>query len=145
MYFGHLIQKLTKYRKYRYRFLLQSLLFSSNIENNTDAIIVTCDGLNNANTALVNKKLKNIFVICYLNQIQDWEMVKGQSQRSQAVFTDSEEISNSPHIAIAFQTKKFSDLLHFSVTLLASDGNNITFPETEKKLPILNFKIQIIN
>ena len=28
-----LIQKLTKYRKYRYRFVLLSLLFSSNIEN----------------------------------------------------------------------------------------------------------------
>ena len=50
-----LIQKL-KYRKYIHRFVLQSLLFSSNLENDTDAIIVTCDGLNNANTALVNKK-----------------------------------------------------------------------------------------
>ena len=30
-----LIQKLTKYRKYRYRFVLQSLLFSSNIKNDT--------------------------------------------------------------------------------------------------------------
>ena len=140
-----LTQKLTKYRKYRYRFVLQSLLFSSNIENDTDAIFVTCDGLNNANTALINSKLKNILGICYLNQIKDWEIIKGQSKRSQAVFPDSEEISNSPHIAIAFQTKNFSDLLNFSVTLLASDGNNITFPETEKKLPILNFKIQIIN
>ena len=50
-----LIQKL-KYRKYIHRFVLQSLLFSSNLENDTDAIIVTCDGLNNANTALINKK-----------------------------------------------------------------------------------------
>ena len=80
--------------------------------------------------------------ICYLNQIQDWEIIKGQSKRSQAVFTDSEEISNSPHIAIAFQTKIFSDLSIFSVTLLAIDGNNITFPEKEKKLPILlKFKL----
>ena len=140
-----LIQKLTKYRKYRYRFVLQSLLFSSNIENDTDVIIVTCDGLNNANTAFVNKKLKNILGVCYLNQIQDWEIIKGQSKRSQVVFRESVEISNSPHIAIAFQTKNISDLSNFSVTLLASDGNNITFPETEKKLPILNFKIQIIN
>ena len=32
------IQKLTKYKKYRYRFLLESLLFSLNIKNNTDVI-----------------------------------------------------------------------------------------------------------
>ena len=140
-----LIQKLTKYRKYCYRFVLQSLLFSSNIENDTDAIFVTCDGLSNANTALVDLNLKNILGICYLNQIKDWEIIKGQSKRSQAVFTDSEEISNSPHIAIAFTTKNFSDLLNFSVTLVASDRNNITFPKEEKKLPIINLKIQIIN
>ena len=83
--------------------------------------------------------------ICYLNQIQDWEIIKGQSKRSQAVFTDSEEISNTLHIAIAFTTKNFSDLLNFSVILIASDGNNIKFPATEKKLLIINFKIQIIN
>ena len=32
------IQKLTKYKKYRYRFLLESLLFSLNIKNDTDVI-----------------------------------------------------------------------------------------------------------
>ena len=80
-----LIQKLTKYRKYCYRFVLQSLLFSSNIENDTDAIFVTCDGLSNANTALVDLNLKNILGICYLNQIKDWEIIKGQSKRSQVL------------------------------------------------------------
>ena len=123
-----LIQKL-KYRKYRYRFVLQSLLFSSNIENDTDAIFLTCGGLNNANTVLVDLNFKNILGICYLNQIKDWVLLKGQSKRSQAVFIDSEEISNCPHQAIAFTTKFFSDLLNFSVTLVASDRNNITFPK----------------
>ena len=108
-----LIQKLTKYRKYRYRFVLQSLLFSSNIENDTDAIFRTCDGLNNANTALVDLDFKNILGICYLNQIKDWVLIKSQSKRSQAVFTDSDEISNSPHIAIALQQNYFQICLIF--------------------------------
>ena len=36
------IQKLTKYKKYRYRFLLESLLFSLNVENDTDVILISC-------------------------------------------------------------------------------------------------------
>ena len=108
-----LIQKLTKYRKYRYRFVLQSLLFSSNIENDTDTIFLTCDGLNNANTALVDLNFKNILGICYLNQIKDLLLIKSQSKRSQAVFTDSDEISNSPHIAIALQQNYFQICLIF--------------------------------
>ena len=108
-----LIQKLTKYRKYRYRFVLQSLLFSSNIENDTDAIFLTSDGLNNANTALVDLNFKNILGICYLNQIKDLLLIKSQSKRSQAVFTDSDEISNSPHIAIALQQNYFQICLIF--------------------------------
>ena len=42
-------------------------------------------------------------------------------------------------------TKNISDLLNFSVTLLAGDGQNIKFPSLEKKIPIINFKIQIVN
>ena len=35
-----IIQKLTKYKIYRYRFVLQSILFSSNIENKTDVFLI---------------------------------------------------------------------------------------------------------
>ena len=140
------IQKLTKYKNYRYRFVLESILFSSNIENETDVIFVVCNGLNNAKHALINKKLENILGVCYLTEIKDWEIIKGQSKRSQAVFTDSEDIGGrTSHIAIAFTTKNISDLLNFSVTLLAGGGQNIKFPSLEKKIPIINFKIQIVN
>ena len=37
------IQKLTKYKKYRHRFLLESLLFSLNVENDTDVILISCE------------------------------------------------------------------------------------------------------
>ena len=58
---------------------------------------------------------------------------------------DSEELTHSPHIAFAFTTKKFSDLLNFSITLVDSDRNNIRFPKSETKILIVNFIIQIIN
>ena len=140
------IQKLTKYKNYRYRFVLQSILFSSNIENETDVILVVSNGLNNAKKVLINKNLESTLGICFLTEIKDWDIIKGQSKRSQAVFSDSEDIdgSRTSHFAFAFTTKNISDLLNFSVTLLAGDGQNIKFPSTEKKIPIINFKIQII-
>ena len=139
------IQKLTKYKNYRYRFVLQSILFSSNIENKTDVILVVSNGLNNVKYALINKYLESTLEICYLSEIKDWEIIKGQSKIYQAVFTDSENIGGkTSHIAFAFTTKNISDLLNFWVTLVAGDSENIKFTSTEKKIPINNFKIQII-
>ena len=77
-----LIRELTKYKKYRYRFVLESLVFSSNFENNTDVIFVSCEGLNDAKEALINSKLQAVLGVCYLNRIKSWELVKGQFKRS---------------------------------------------------------------
>ena len=141
----HIKQKLTNFRKYRYRFVLESILFSSNIENETDVIVVTCDSLSNVNTALINKNLRDTLSVCHLHKKKGWNIIKGQSKRSQAKVTDSKELTLSSHIAFAFTTKIFSDLLNFTITLVDSDGNNIRFPKSETKIPIVNFIIQIIN
>ena len=139
-----IIQQLTKYKNHRYRFVLQSFLFSSNIENNTIILLVS-NGLNNAKKALIKKNLETTLGVCYLTEIKDWDITKGQLKRSQVVFSDSEDIARETnHPAFAFTTKNISDLLNFSVTLVDGSNNIIKFPATEKKLPIINFKIQII-
>ena len=129
----NIIQELTKYRKYGYRFVLESLLFSSNFENDTDVIFVSCEGLNNAKEALINLKLYSVLGVCYLNKLQDWELVKGHSKRSQAAFADSEFQNKALHLAFAFLTRNISDLLNFTVTLLDGNGDKLTFPDAEKK------------
>ena len=138
------ILELTKCKKYRYRFVLESLAFSSNFENNTDVIFVSWKGLNDAKEALINSKLQAVLGVCYLNEIKSWELGKGQPKRSQTIFTDSEENQKASHFAFGFVTRNFSDLLKFTVTLLDSDGKEITFPNSERKKPTLGFKIQII-
>ena len=40
-----IIEKLSNYKKFKYGFLIENLLFSSNLENDTDVIFVTCNGL----------------------------------------------------------------------------------------------------
>ena len=101
--------------------------------------------LNNAKKVLIKQNLETTLGVCYLTKIKDWDIIKGQSKRSQVVFSDSEVIARETnHLAFAFTTKNISDLLNFSVTLVDGRNNIIKVPTDEKKIPIINFKIQIV-
>ena len=144
-----IISKLQLYKNNRFRFVLRTLLFSSNIVNDTDVIIITSNGLSNTKQALITKDnrptLQSILGVCFLNEISEWNIVKGASKRVQVVFTDSEDLNcSSDHLAFSFIAKNIADLLQFSVTLLDGSGKEIAFPENETKLPIISFTIQII-
>ena len=54
-------QQLTKYSKYKYRFVLESFFFSSNFENERDVIFLTYNGLSNTKEALNNSKTEENF------------------------------------------------------------------------------------
>ena len=146
---NEIIDKLQLYRGNRFKFTLTSLLFSSNIQNNTDVILVTSNGLSDTKQALITKDnkpiLENTLGICFLNEIAEWKIVKGASKRVQVVFSDSEDVTrNNNQLAFSFITKNITDLLQFSVTLLDGTGQKITFPDNETKLPIINCSIQIL-
>ena len=104
-------------------------------------IFVSCEGLNNPKEALINSKLYSVLGVCYLNELHDWELVKGQSKRLQAVFTDSEFQNKASHLVFTFLTRSISDLLNFTVTLLDGNGNKIAFPDSEMKTPTIKIKI----
>ena len=139
-----IIERLANYEKYKYRFLVENLLFSSNLENDTNVIFITFDGLSDAKDALINSKVYKTFGVVHLSEIKNWNIVKGESERSQTVFVDSEYHTKSSHFGFAFKTKKVSDLFNFTVTLLDGSGNKITFPSNETKVPTIAFKIQIV-
>ena len=52
-----IIEKLSSYKKFKYRFLIEDLLFTSNLENKTDVIFVTCNSLTNTNEVLINSNI----------------------------------------------------------------------------------------
>ena len=116
---NEIMERLANYKKYKYRFLVENLSFSSNLEKDTSVIFITCDALCDA------KKL-------------------GDSKRSQAVFVDSEYHTKSSHFHFTFITKNVSDLFNFTITLLDGSVNKITFPSSETKVPTIDFKIQIV-
>ena len=73
---NNVIQQLTKYNKYRYRFVLESFLFSSNFENETDVIFLTCNGLSNAKEALINSKIEKVLGVTKISEIVNWGLAK---------------------------------------------------------------------
>ena len=129
----------------KYRFILKSLIFSSNITNDTDIIFLISNGLNDARNIFIKDKLEQGIGICYLTEIKDWEIIKGQSKRVQAVFSDSENfVGQSNNLSLVFETRNLSDILKFSITLVDGEGIPIKFKNGEDKVPIINFDIQII-
>ena len=138
-----IIKTLSNYKKYRFRFIIESLLFSTNLQNNTDVIFVTCNNLMEAKTALINSKLYKTLGVVYLSEIKDWDLIKNNSKRAQAVLVNSDHWKASC-FSFVFTTKNIFDLFNFTITLLDGSGNVITFPSNEAKVPTLNFKIQIV-
>ena len=140
-----IIRKLMKNKNNTYRFVLQSLVFSSNILNDTDVIFLVSSGLNDVKQVFIKDKLEDTIGVCYLTEIKDWEIIKGESKRTQAVFSDSEDLTRQTnHFAFSFTTRNLADLLKFSITLVDGENKIIKFPKGEDKLPIINYQIQII-
>ena len=137
-----IFERLANYKKYR--FLVESLLFSSNLENDTNVIFITCDGLSDAKDVLINSTIYKTLGVVYLSEIKNWNLVKVESKRLQAVFVDSEYHTKSSHFGFAFITKNVSNLFNFTITLLDRSGNKITFPSNKTKVSTIGFKIQIV-
>ena len=137
-----IFERLANYKKYR--FLVESLLFSSNLENDTNVIFITCDGLSDAKDVLINSTIYKTLGVVYLSEIKNWNLVKVESKRLQAVFVDSEYHTKSSHFGFAFITKNVSNLFNFAITLLDRSGNKITFPSNKTKVSTMGFKIQIV-
>ena len=123
---------------------MENFLFSSNFTNEKDIIFLCCDGLNSAKEALINSELKKVLGVTYLSEVPNWSLAKGQTKRSQAIFVDSEFQTKPSHLAFAFTTRNLSDLLSLTVTLLDSDGKETKFPEDEKKILTIGYRIEII-
>ena len=55
--------------KYKYRFIANSLLFSSSLHKDTNVIFITTNGLNNAKELLINGKLFQGIGVIFTSEI----------------------------------------------------------------------------
>ena len=121
-----IVERLSNYKMYKFRFIIESLLFSTNLQNNTDVIFITCDSLTEAKTALVNSKLYEPLGVLYLSEIKKWDLIENDSKRAQAVFVDSE-----------YHSKALILLLHLlqKTYLICSVSQSLCWMDQVTKLP----------
>ena len=76
-------------KKYKYRFIANSLIFSSSIGKDTNVIFITTNGLNDAKDILINRKIFQGIGVIYTSEIKGWEKIKNKSNWTNVVLTDS--------------------------------------------------------
>ena len=135
---------LSRYQRYKYRFVIHHLLFSSVPTNDTNRIFVSRNGLNETKESLINGKLFKTVGVINPSEIEFWDKVKGKSKWTNAVFTDSENPKVATHFTFAFTTTNLNDLLNFEFILLDDEAKPMKFPTNEDKVPVLTFTIQTI-
>ena len=80
------------------------MLFSSSIKNNTQEIFLSCDGLKDAKEAVINSKLYEILGVVCLNEVKNWDLIKGHSKKAN-IFSDSENQDRKrKHFAFGFNS-----------------------------------------
>ena len=63
-------------KKYKYRFIANSLLFSPSIKEDTNIIFITTNGLNDAKDILINGKIFQGIGVIYISEIENWDKIK---------------------------------------------------------------------
>ena len=61
--------------RHKYRFIANNLLFSSSIQQDTNVIFLTTNGLNDAKDYLINRKIVKGIGVIYLSEISRWEKI----------------------------------------------------------------------
>ena len=130
---------------YKYRFIANSLLFSSSIQKDTNTFFITTNGLNDAKDILINGKLFQGIGVIYPWEIDGWKNIKKKTSHwTNSLLTDWKYRIVAKHFAFGFERKDLHNLLNFEYSLLDDKGKKIEFKMGEEKILALNFTIQII-
>ena len=77
---SEIMNKLRFYAKrYKFRFIANSLLFSSSIQKDTNVIFITKNGLNDVKDIIINGKLYQGIGEINISEIENWENMKNTS------------------------------------------------------------------
>ena len=130
--------------RYKYRFIANSLLFSSPIQKDTNVIFIATKELSNPKDILINGKLFQGIGVVYLSEIKGWKHIKKVSHWTNAVLSDSKYPIAAKHFAFRFEPTDLHHLSNFEYSLLDNKAKLIEFKPGEDKIPALDFTIQII-
>ena len=115
------------------------------MKKDTNVIVITTNGLNNAKNILINGKFYQGIAIISTSKIDGWEKIKTKSHSTNVLLTDSIYPIATKHFSFGFERRDLHNLLNFEFSILDEEGKIIQFKTGEDKIPALNFTIQIIN
>ena len=134
---NYINQKIEEYKGFLYEVMIKSILFSASIKNDTQNVFVTCQNLNSAKKALINGKIYYLLGIINLQEINNWNAIKGQSIYVNSKFDNSHYMENATHFAFKFKTRFPTEFLQFTCELLDDKVKKIEFKDREEKVPVL--------
>ena len=142
--FKRLIYKENK--RIKYRFIRNSILFSSSVQEETQFIFLTVSGLNVARDIFINGKVYKAIGCIFTNEIEGWDKIKKTTSNwVSCKLTNLRYPFGTKHLAFEFDTTSLNTLLNFTLNLIDQTGKEISFLDGEQKVPALNFTIQIIS
>ena len=130
--------------RYKFRFIANSLLFSSAIKGDTKTIFLVSNELVDAKYILINGKFFQAIAAIYKSEIENWLQIKKQSHWVNVKLTDAIIPIAAKDFAFGFETQDFNNLLNFEYSIISDKGELIKFEDGETKIPALNFATQII-
>ena len=133
-------------RGLKYRFIPNTFLFSSSVQQETEVISLTVTGLNEARDIYINGKSYKAIGCIFTNEIEGWDQIKKlTSNWVSCKLSNSKYPFGAKRLGFEFDTTRLKALVDFTLYLIDQKGNEITFSATEQKTPSLNFTIQIIS
>ena len=106
--------------RYKFRFIANSLLFSSIIKGDTNTIFIATNDLIDAQHIFVNGKFIQAIGAIYTCEIENWSELKKQSHWVNVKLTDATIPIAAKHFAFGFEKQDYSVVpaLHFSIQVL---------------------------
>ena len=103
--------------RYKYRFIVNSLLFSSSIQKVTNVIFIRTNGLNDTKEILINGKLFQGIGVIYTSEIEGWKNILKISHWTNSVLTYSKYLIAARHFTFGFETTDFRNFLNIEYSV----------------------------
>ena len=131
-------------KRFKYKFIANSLLFSSSIKEDTKVIFITTNDLNDAKEILINNKIFQGIGIIYISEIENLDKIKNESHQTNVILTDTIYPAAAKHFAFGFETTDLQNLLNFEYSLINDQRKLLGFKQGEDQMCALNFAMQVI-
>ena len=90
-------------KRNKYRFIANSLLFSSSIKEDTKSNFIITNGLNDAKDISINGKLFQGIGVIYISEDKNWDKIKKESYWISVILTDPLFAIDAKHFAFGLK------------------------------------------